>query len=96
MRFATGDTFEIYKVMHAIDQPGRSGGSLITGNPPVPPTGWNNQITDPCFEWNNVDTSNGQFVYLHFVASPLIRINEHYLTTRQRRDTLPIITRTLW
>jgi hypothetical protein len=78
MTYAAGDTFEIYKVMHAIDQPGRSGGSLITGNPPVPSPGWNDQITDPCYEWNNIDTSNGQFEYLHFVASPLIRANEHY------------------
>ena len=51
--FCAGDTFEIRKVNHALDQPGRGGGSLITGDPPVRPVGWNNQVTEPCYSWNN-------------------------------------------
>jgi hypothetical protein len=84
MRFASGDTFSIYKVSQALDQPGRSGGSLISGYPPIRPAGWNNQITDPCYEWNNVDISSGQNVPIHFGApQPICRINEHYFNNTQ-------------
>ena len=89
--FVSGDTFELYKVIHAIDQPGRSGGSLITGNPPLRPAGWNNQVTDPCYEWNNIDMSNGETVYLHFVASPQMRINEHYFNSTPAPGYTPYI-----
>jgi hypothetical protein len=92
MSFASGHTFSIYKVNHVLDQPGRSGGSLITGNPPVPPPGWNNQITDPCYEWNNMDTSTGQNVPVHFSpAQPIIRLNEHYFNNTQAPGYTPYV-----
>ncbi len=91
LSFASGDTFELYKVIHAIDQPGRSGGALILGNPPSRPAGWNDQVTDPCYEWNNIDTSTGQAAYLHFVASPQMRINEHYFSSTQAPGYTPYI-----
>jgi hypothetical protein len=53
MSFCAGDSLEIRKVDHAIDQPGRAGGSLISGDNPIPPPGWNNQVTEPCYAWNN-------------------------------------------
>jgi hypothetical protein len=59
--FATGDTFKIMKVDHFWDQPGRRGGSVLsrTSNKvsnPVLPSGGNDQITDPRYEWNNHST----------------------------------------
>ena len=61
----TSDGTSIYDVnqngvlVHAIDQPGRAEGGLISGGrPPVLPQGWNDQVTDPCYAWNN--TFNGQ------------------------------------
>jgi hypothetical protein len=53
MTIAAGDSLEIRKVTHLLDQPGRGQGSLITGNPPILPQGWNNQVTEPCYSWNN-------------------------------------------
>jgi hypothetical protein len=91
MRFASGDTFSIYKVNQALDQPGRSGGSPIAGIPPVPPPGWNNQVTDPCYEWNNIDTSSGQTEYLHFKARTPIRINEHYFNNTRPPGYTPYV-----
>jgi hypothetical protein len=46
-------------VVRAIDQPGVSGGGLISGGvPPILPQGWNDQVVEPCYAWNN--TFNGQ------------------------------------
>jgi hypothetical protein len=87
MTFNSGDTFEIYKVLHSIDQPGRSGGSLIMADPPLLPSGWNNQITEPCYEWNNVKTEGGGF---HFgAANAVIRANEHYFNNTQAPGYTP-------
>ena len=71
MAFCAGDTLEIRKVDHAIDQPGRALGSLISGDNPTPPPSWNNQVTEPCYSWNNGG--------VNFTANvPSIRLNEHY------------------
>jgi hypothetical protein len=59
MSCAIGDTIQVRKVNFALDQPGRARGSLVTGNPPVVPGGWNNQVTEPCYSWNNRCTDNG-------------------------------------
>ena len=70
MSFCAGDTLEIRKVDHALDQPGRGQGSLITGDPPVRPSGWNDQVTEPCYAWNN-----GPAV---FTAGPGVRAYVHF------------------
>jgi len=54
MAITAGDSLEIRKVDHALDQPGRGQGSLIPNvQNPSPPTGWNDQVTEPCYQWNN-------------------------------------------
>ena len=60
-----------------MDQPGRSGGSLITGGvPPARPANWNDQITEPCYSWNN--TREGR-AHVNFSAGQrVIRENEHF------------------
>jgi hypothetical protein len=68
--FCSGDTLEIQKVDHALDQPGRALGSLITGDPPIRPAGWNDQVTEPCYSWNNGQVS--------FSAGPGVKGNVHY------------------
>jgi hypothetical protein len=75
MAFCTGDTLEIRKVDHALDQPGRALGSLITGDPPIRPGGWAYQVTEPCYSWNNTNDVKGQ---VNFSAEPGVRANEHY------------------
>ena len=53
MTFAAGDTLNLRKVVHALDEPGWTGGSLISGNPPVRPATWNDQVAAPSYQWNN-------------------------------------------
>src|SRR5262245_7343253 len=53
MTFAAGNALEIRKVDFAIDQPGRALGSMLSGDPPPLPIGWNDQVTEPCYSWNN-------------------------------------------
>jgi hypothetical protein len=74
MSICAGDTLEIRKVDHGLDQCGRAGGSLITGNPPVRPAGWNDQVTEPCYSWNNT-TGNAP---VNFSSGPGVRANVHY------------------
>jgi hypothetical protein len=74
LSFCAGDSLEIRKVDHALDQPGRALGSLITGNPPLRPAGWNNQVTEPCYSWNNT-TGNGP---VNFTPGPGVRANVHF------------------
>ena len=76
LNFNAGDTFKIYKVNQAIDQPGRAKGSLITGSPPVKPSGWNDQATEPCYAWNNVSGGTQQVGFGR--GDLIIRPDEHY------------------
>jgi hypothetical protein len=71
MSFAAGDSLEIRKVDQAMDQPGRGGGSLVSRDSPTPPSNWNNQVTEPCYSWNNGG------VNFH-ACLPSIRLAEHY------------------
>lgn len=58
LSFVPGDTFELNLITQVMDQPGVSGGTDLLGvgsqsvAPPLPPE-WNNQVPDPCYEWNN-------------------------------------------
>ena len=63
---------EIRKVIWAMDMPGRARGGLLanTFNPPVPP-GWNDQVTEPVYAWNNGS--------MHVVTNlPNIHEGEHF------------------
>ena len=69
LSFSPGDTFAIYKVTQALDQPGVSGGSLISGATPSPPSGWNDQAVEPCYQWNNTYTGPGGSGSINFIAN---------------------------
>ena len=66
-------------IVHGIDQPGRAEGGLISGgDPPVLPPGWNDQVTDPCYAWNN--TYDGQPTRMYGEQAN-IREGEHYFNS---------------
>jgi hypothetical protein len=81
LKFATGDTVQIWKVNQAFDMPGVSGGQVLTFSKPIPvtpPAGWNDQIVDPCYSWNNTRTDVGGTANLSgALHTPLIE-NVHY------------------
>jgi hypothetical protein len=53
--FAAGSTYEIHKVVRALDQPGlgKQSGTMDRNNPR-----WMQQATEPCYSWNNRDQNN--------------------------------------
>jgi hypothetical protein len=58
LKFLAGDELEIRKINHTLDLSGRGEGGLVPpGNPPSGPPPWpagqNDQISRPCYEWNN-------------------------------------------
>jgi hypothetical protein len=60
LSFASGDTLEIRKLVKVLDGVGVGQGSLVQDSPPgsghpVVPTGWNDQVAEPCYSWNNVN-----------------------------------------
>jgi hypothetical protein len=69
LTFNTGDTYQIWKVVHSLDQPGLGKGDLLTGLPGRPAK-WPNQMSEPCYSWNN--TQEGQPVNL-FSTEPSIK-----------------------
>lgn len=71
------DTNNTGVLQEALDQPGRSGGSLITGDTPVLPwtAGENNQVDDPCYEWANTE-DGGNLTWE--IGQSCIRTQEHY------------------
>jgi len=82
MKISAGDSVQIWKVKHALDQPGRCRGSQITAYLPVPPAGWppNDQVTEPCYSWNNTQNVTQR---VNFAAMNPIRQGEHYFNDTQ-------------
>jgi hypothetical protein len=87
LNFTAGNTFKLYKVNQAIDQPGRARGSLITGNPPIRPTAWNDQVTEPCYAWNNVSGGTQQVGFDR--GNLVVRPGEHYFNNTPMPGYVP-------
>jgi hypothetical protein len=81
LSFAAGEPFVITHINHALDQPGVHGGSLITGLQPICPwfAGQNNQLTDPCYAWQNTRTENGEQINMGNGGNATIRPGVHYV-----------------
>jgi hypothetical protein len=89
LNFNVGDTFKIYRVVQALDQPGRAGGSLITGSDPNVPPGWNDQVTEPCYSWNNI--AGGTQSVGFYGSEYTIRPGEHYFNETPMPGYTPYI-----
>jgi hypothetical protein len=75
LAFSAQDALQLWKVDHVIDQPGRSGGSIFTTSPPQPLPGGNDQVTEPCYIWNNTDSSGNPIRVA--ATTPNVRMGEH-------------------
>jgi len=88
MSFCTGDSLEIRKVDQVLDGSGRARGSLISGNSPVMPAGWNDQVSEGCYSWNNTSETH----HVNFVpTSATIRLNEHYFNDTSMPGYTPYV-----
>jgi len=80
--FAAGDTFELRKVLVALDQPGRGKGGLITASDPMASgVSWPNQALDPVYSWNNKRVSDHSDVLLGSVSPTVIEGRDFYNNT---------------
>jgi hypothetical protein len=79
--FNAGDTYEIHRVLTALDQSGRGKGDQVAGNPPINQTTgsqwWTHQALEPCYSWNNVHTLN-QEIYGYGSGNPTEIANRDY------------------
>jgi hypothetical protein len=61
--FNRGDSYKIYKVLTALDQPGRGKGDQFTASStPANSTGtaaWPHNAQEPCYSWNNIHVPTG-------------------------------------
>ena len=53
MTFNSGDGYEIYKLLVALDQPGRGKGDLLADGNPVATGVWPRQALEPVYAWGN-------------------------------------------
>ena len=73
MTFNPGDTYEIYKLLAALDQPGRGKGDLLADQNPVATGSWPHQALEPVYAWGNTHNHARQLD----VASPYPTIQEN-------------------
>jgi hypothetical protein len=72
--WVAGNSYEIHKVLSALDQPGL--GQVTTFNRASP--AWPNQAIEPCYSWNNVAADTSHVNYTVTAAAPIIILNVHY------------------
>ncbi len=53
LNFNNGDGYEIYKLLAALDQPGRGKGDLLADQNPVATGSWPHQALEPVYSWGN-------------------------------------------
>ena len=73
MTFNTGDSYEIYKLLVALDQPGRGKGNFLADKDPVVTGSWPHQALEPVYAWGNIYDNSQQLD----VASPYPTIQEN-------------------
>jgi hypothetical protein len=78
LRFAAGDKLEIRKLVKVLDGVGVGSGSLIQGSPPTPPPGWNDQVAEPCYSWNNINELGHSVGFLPNTPGFFIKSGVHY------------------
>jgi hypothetical protein len=81
--FNVGDTYQILRATVCLDQPSRSGGSLLSGATPA--SGWSNQVLDPTYEW--ADTTVGTFSNqtTNNVTDSLVANRDFYVNSHNQR-----------
>jgi hypothetical protein len=60
MNFNNGDGFAIYKVLTALDQPGRGKGNLLADKNPAETGSWPGEALEPVYAWGNTYDNSRQ------------------------------------
>lgn len=85
--FNSGDVYEIWKIDHALDQPGMGQGELLRGLS-AQPARWPREVSEPCYSWNN--TQAGQPVDLS-AAEPQICEGRDYFNGKAKPGYVPYV-----
>jgi hypothetical protein len=89
LNISSGDRIEIWKAVNCLDQCGMDSGSLITGNPAVPPVDWPNQTIHGCYSWNNTGEA-GESVGIEREQSSLTIVEGvHFFNNTQKSGYTP-------
>jgi hypothetical protein len=75
MNFSRGDSYAIYKLLVALDQPGRGKGDLVTDSNPVATASWPHQAVEPAYAWGNTYNNLQQ-----------LNLASEYPTIQENRD----------
>jgi hypothetical protein len=86
LSFNTGDRYEIWKLVHSLDQPGLGRGELLRGLPGLPQK-WPNQVTEPCYSWNN--SSNAGAPLNLSSTEPSIKEGRDFFNVTAKPDYTP-------
>jgi hypothetical protein len=73
MTFNNGDGYAIYKLLVALDQPGRGKGDLLADKDPIVTGSWPHQELEPVYAWGNTYNNLRQLD----LASPYPTIQEN-------------------
>ena len=73
--FNNGDGYEIYRVVAALDQPGRGKGDLLADKDPVVTGSWPHQALEPIYAWANTYNNSRQ-----------LDVTSHYPTIQENRE----------
>jgi hypothetical protein len=77
--WSVNDTYEIHKVLQALDQPGAGASDPISGANPTPR--WLHQVREGCYSWNNVYTPNGHHINWRPSSPGLLEHRDYFSNT---------------
>jgi hypothetical protein len=80
--FTAGDSYQILRASVCIDQPGRSGGTLLSGNPPA--TGSVGEVLDPVYEWMNTQNGNQYQPNINSGTQALLPNRDFYMESKNQ------------
>jgi hypothetical protein len=86
--WTNGDSYQVRRARACIDQPSRSGGTLLSGTTPSP-TGNNGQTLDPSYEWGDTHTGNLNGSLIQCDTNLLINNRDFYYQASSSAQTSP-------
>jgi hypothetical protein len=97
LKFNTGDTYQIHRLLVALDSPGRGAGDLLTrvgGNnsDPVNSTtgtiAWPHQASEPCYSWNDIYTPTNTLLGLQGGTGSILKSGVDYFNSATKPAAL--------
>jgi hypothetical protein len=97
LKFNTGDTYQIHRLLAALDSPCRGAGDLLTrvggnnSNPVNSTTGtiaWPHQAVEPCYSWNDKYTPTNTLIGLQGGGASILKSGVDYFNSATKPSAL--------